>query len=330
MSNTATKNASPTHPALPVIAVTSGEPAGVGPEICLRLLERSWPARLLVIGDRQLISERANSLGLDPHRLVIRHIPLATPCTAGHLDPRNSPYVLRLLDTALAGCKSGEFSAMVTAPVHKGVINDAGIAFSGHTEYLAQHTSTPRVVMMLAAETQDVKLRVALATTHLALKDVPAAITQADLEATLRIVHSDMTLKFGISQPRILIAGLNPHAGESGHMGREEIEVITPVLDRLRAEGMDLVGPLPADTLFTRNVLAGSDAQLAMYHDQGLAVLKYAAFDQGVNITLGLPVIRTSVDHGTALDLAGTGKASPNSLFAAVDAAIAIASRRDD
>jgi 4-hydroxythreonine-4-phosphate dehydrogenase len=204
---------------------------------------------------------------------------------------------------------------------NKGVINDAGIPFSGHTEYLAEHTGTPRVVMMLAGA----GLRVALATTHLPLKDVAAAITRDDLETTLRILHADLRNKFGIAAPRILVAGLNPHAGEGGHMGREEIEVIAPVLDKLRGEGMDLVGPLPADTLFTRNVLAGSDAQLAMYHDQGLAVLKYAAFDEGINVTLGLPVIRTSVDHGTALDLAGTGRASPQSLFAAVDAAIGMA-----
>ena len=230
-----------------------------------------------------------------------------------------------MLDAALDGCVAGEYAAMVTAPVHKGIINDAGIAFSGHTEYLAQRTATPRVVMMLAGA----GLRVALATTHLALKDVPAAITGDDLETTLRILHADMRNKFGIAQPRILVAGLNPHAGEAGHMGREEIEVIAPVLEKLRAVGMDLVGPLPADTLFTRDVLAGSDAQLAMYHDQGLPVLKYAAFDEGINVTLGLPIIRTSVDHGTALDLAGTGKASPTSLFAAIDAAVDMASRRN-
>jgi 4-hydroxythreonine-4-phosphate dehydrogenase len=231
---------------------------------------------------------------------------------------------LQLIDTALHGCRSGEFAAIVTAPVHKGVINDAGIAFSGHTEYLAMHTDTPRVVMLLAGA----GLRVALATTHLALKDVPAAITPDSLETTLRILHAGLRGQFGIARPRILVAGLNPHAGESGHMGREEIETIAPVLEKLRAEGMQLVGPLPADTLFTKNILAGSDAQLAMYHDQGLAVLKYAAFDEGVNITLGLPIIRTSVDHGTALDLAGTGKASPSSLFAAVEAAIDMAQRR--
>ena len=331
MSNTAPKSASGNTSALPVIAVTSGEPAGIGPDICLRLAERTWPARLVVLGDRELFAERARLLGLDIDDIEIRHVPLqkfpegrTAPAPAGRLDPANAPYVLHMLDAALAGCVSGEYAAMVTAPVQKSVINDAGIAFSGHTEYLAERTATPRVVMMLAGA----GLRVALATTHLALKDVPAAITRSDLETTIRILHADLRHKFGIARPRILVAGLNPHAGEGGHMGREEIEVIGPVLDKLRAEGMDLIGPLPADTLFTRNVLAGSDAQLAMYHDQGLAVLKYAAFDEGINVTLGLPIIRTSVDHGTALDLAGTGKASPNSLFAAVDAAIDMASRR--
>jgi 4-hydroxythreonine-4-phosphate dehydrogenase len=319
MSNTASKIAKPT------IAVTSGEPSGIGPDICLYLAQRTWNARLVVLGDRHLISTRAAALGLDPDGIEIRHIPLRQPASPGRLDPTNSAYVLELLDFALAGCQSGEYAAMVTAPVHKGVINDAGIAFTGHTEYLADHTGTPRVVMMLAGA----GLRVALATTHLALKDVPAAITPAELETTLRILHSDLRSKFGIARPRILVAGLNPHAGEGGHMGREEIEVISPVLDLLRAEGMNLIGPLPADTLFTRKVLAGSDAQLAMYHDQGLAVLKYAAFDEGINVTLGLPIIRTSVDHGTALDLAGTGKASPTSLFAAIDAAIDMAQRRE-
>lgn len=315
MSNTASKTFS--------IAVTSGEPAGIGPELCLRLAARTWPARLVVLGDRDLLASRARALGLDISAIDILHMPLAAPSIAGQPDAANARYVLHLLDRALAGCRSGEFAAMVTAPVHKGVINDAGIPFTGHTEYLAEHTGTPRVVMLLAGA----GLRVALATTHLALKDVPAAITQDGLEAILHILHAGLRSRFGIAQPRILVAGLNPHAGESGHMGREEIEIITPVLARLRAQGMNLAGPLPADTLFTKNVLAGSDAQLAMYHDQGLAVLKYAAFDQGVNITLGLPIIRTSVDHGTALDLAGTGRASPASLFAAVEAAIEIARR---
>jgi 4-hydroxythreonine-4-phosphate dehydrogenase len=313
---------------VPAIVVTSGEPAGIGPDICLALAARQFAARVVVLGDRDLLAQRAAALGADIAGLDIRHVPLRAPCVAGRLDAANAPYVLDLLDAALAGCRSGEFAAMVTAPVHKGIINDAGIAFTGHTEYLAEKTGTRRVVMMLAGTGASAGLRVALATTHLPLKDVPAAITAVELETTLRILHADLRAKFGFVRPRVLVAGLNPHAGEGGHMGREEIEVISPVLDKLRREGMDLVGPLPADTLFTRNVLAGSHAQLAMYHDQGLAVLKYAAFDEGINVTLGLPVIRTSVDHGTALDLAGTGKASPTSLFAAVEAAIDMARRR--
>ncbi|RLJ67725.1 4-hydroxythreonine-4-phosphate dehydrogenase PdxA [Sulfurisoma sediminicola] len=306
-----------------VIAVTSGEPAGIGPDICLALAAKAFPARLVVLGDRGLLAERAAALGVTLDGLDIRHVPLRGPCVAGRLDVANARYVLELLDVALAGCQSGEFAAMVTAPLHKGVINDAGIAFTGHTEYLAGKTDTRRVVMMLAGA----GLRVALATTHLPLKDVAAAITPAELETTLRILHADLRAKFGFARPRILVAGLNPHAGEGGHMGREEIDVIVPVLEKLRREDMELVGPLPADTLFTKNVLAGSHAQLAMYHDQGLAVLKYAAFDEGINVTLGLPIIRTSVDHGTALDLAGSGRASPSSLFAAVEAAIDMARR---
>lgn len=320
MLKTDSKNSKP-------IVISSGEPAGIGPELCLQLLTRSWPVPLVVLGDKDLFLARAQTLGLaweGAERIHFQHVPLAKRCMPGQLDTANAAYVLEMLDLALAGCVAGEFSAMVTSPVHKGIINDAGIAFTGHTEYLAAHTGTARVVMLLAGA----GLRVALATTHLALKDVPAAITAESLLATLQILHQDLQTKFGIVRPRILVAGLNPHAGEGGHMGREEIEVIIPVLKKLRAEGMDVVGPLPADTLFTKNVLAGSDAQLAMYHDQGLAVLKYAAFDEGINVTLGLPVIRTSVDHGTALDLAGTGRASANSLFAAVDAAIDMAQRQ--
>ena len=308
----------------PVIAVTSGEPAGIGPDICLSLVEANFPARLVIVGDRALIESRAKQLGKTIDGLDILHVPLCAPCEAGRLDIRNASYVIAVLDRALAGCQSGEFAAMITAPVHKGVINDAGIPFTGHTEYLAEQTGTQRVVMMLAGA----GLRVALATTHLALKDVPAAITRDDLTTTLRIVDADLRSKFGIARPRILVAGLNPHAGEGGYLGREEIEIIAPVIDALRAEGLDIVGPLPADTLFTRNVLAGSDAQVAMYHDQGLAVLKYAAFEEGVNITLGLPILRTSVDHGTALDIAGTGRADPASLFAAVRMAAEIVARR--
>ncbi len=323
----------------PVIAVTSGEPAGIGPDICLTLAEWSkksavatWNAphgvRQVVLGDRDLIEARARKLDVDIAGLEIRHIPLRARCVAGQLDTANARYVLDLLDAACDGCVTGEFAGMVTAPVHKGVINDAGIPFTGHTEYLAERTHTKRVVMMLAGTGELAGLRVALATTHLPLKDVSAAITREDLTTTIRILHRDLVGKFGIARPRILVAGLNPHAGEGGHLGHEEIGVIIPVLDALRAEGMDLVGPLPADTLFTHKVLAGSDAQLAMYHDQGLPVLKYAAFEEGINITLGLPILRTSVDHGTALDLAGSGRADPRSLFAAVKVAADIVARR--
>lgn len=314
-----------------VIAVTSGEPAGVGPELCGRILEKDFPARLVVLGDRALIAQRSG-VPVQDYRpeapapsghLEVLHIPLAAPSLPGKLDTANGPYVLALLDRALAGCQSGEFSAMVTAPVHKGVISDSGVPFTGHTEYLAEKTHTPRVVMLLAGG----GLRVALATTHLPLKDVAAAITADELETTLRIMHGDFIRKFGIKNPRILVAGLNPHAGEGGHLGREEIEVISPVLEKLRAEGMALIGPLPADTLFTPPQLARGDGVLAMYHDQGLAVLKYASFGGGVNITLGLPIVRTSVDHGTALDLAGTGRADPGSLFTAIESAVDICAR---
>ncbi|MCK9986460.1 MAG: 4-hydroxythreonine-4-phosphate dehydrogenase [Azoarcus sp.] len=320
---------------LPVLAVTSGEPAGVGPELCAHLAGRGWPVRTVVLGDIGLIRERAGGrvavVPFEPARaaapantLEVLHVPLAVPARAGTLDAANAPYVLALLDRALAGCRSGEFAGMVTAPVHKGVINDAGVPFSGHTEYLAEHTGTPLVVMMLVGG----GMRVALATTHLPLAAVPAAITRELLEATLRILHGDLVRHFGLTAPRILVAGLNPHAGEGGHMGREEIEVITPVLEKLRGEGMQLAGPLPADTLFVPHTLEQGDAVLAMYHDQGLPVLKHASFGGGVNVTLGLPIIRTSVDHGTALDLAGTGKADPGSLFAAVELAIAMSRGR--
>ena len=256
--------------------------------------------------------------------LDVLHQPLSVPSLPGRLDPANANYVLQLLDRALDGCRSGEFAALVTAPVHKGVINDAGVPFTGHTEYLAEKTNTPQVVMMLAGS----NLRVALATTHLPLKDVAAAITQESLEATLRILHADMRSKYGLANPRILVAGLNPHAGEGGYLGMEEIEVISPVLEKLRAEGMTLLGPLPADTMFTPPMLAQGDCVLAMYHDQGLTALKYASFGNGINVTLGLPIIRTSVDHGTALELAGTGRADPGSLFVAVEQAIAMAQRQ--
>ena len=322
----------------PIIAVTSGEPAGIGPELCLRLADFSGDAQPVILGDQDLLAARAQVLGLpvrlapfspdfpvDRGSLPVIHIPLAAPVEAGKLDARNGRYVLDLLDRALAGCRSGEFAAMATAPVHKGVINQAGVHFTGHTEYLAEKTDTPLVVMMLAGDTPRGPLRVALATTHLPLKDVSAAITPDVLARTLRILHADLRSKYGIVQPRILVAGLNPHAGEGGYLGMEEIEVITPVLDQLRGEGMLLSGPHPADTMFTPPVLAGGDAVLAMFHDQGLTALKYATFGQGINVTLGLPIIRTSVDHGTALELAGTGKADPGSLFEAVNEAARMA-----
>jgi 4-hydroxythreonine-4-phosphate dehydrogenase len=322
----------------PIIAVTSGEPAGVGPELCLRLAGQDFGARLVVLVDRELLAERARALGArlqlkdfdatsarPRDGLEVLHLPLNAKSAAGKLNPANSPYVLALLDRALQGCLAGEFSAMVTAPVHKAVINEASFAFTGHTEYLAQKTGTPHVVMMLVGG----GLRVALATTHLALAQVPAAITRDGLTATLRVLHADLVAKIRIPHPRILVAGLNPHAGETGYLGREEIDVIAPVLECLRAEGMQLTGPLPADTLFTPHQLEHADCALAMYHDQGLAVLKYASFGRGVNVTLGLPIIRTSVDHGTALDLAGTGRADPGSLVAAVELAAELAAKSE-
>lgn len=319
---------------LPVLAVTTGEPAGVGPDLALRLTEAGVGARCVLIGDKTLLAARARQLGLSlslydyapdtpapAQGLEVCHVPLAVPVVPGRLDPANAGYVLATLDRAIDGCLSGEFAAMVTAPVHKGVINDGGVAFSGHTEYLAERTHTPKVVMMLAGG----GMRVALATTHLPLRDVADAITADSLEQVIRILHGDLRAKFGIAAPRVLVAGLNPHAGEGGHLGREEIEVIEPLLARLRGEGMDLIGPLPADTLFNPDKLRRCDAVLAMYHDQGLPVLKHASFGAGINITLGLPIVRTSVDHGTALDLAGSGQAHPGSLFEAVQLAAQLA-----
>ena len=309
------------------IAITSGEPAGIGPDLCALLANESYAGNVVVLGDRDLIGARAKSIVIDVSALRIEHIPLVAPVTAGTLNAANSRYVLALLDRAIAGCQSGEYTAMVTAPVHKGIINDAHISgrdFTGHTEYLAEKTGAPNVVMMLVGG----GLRVALATTHLALRAVPAAITRDSLIRTLRILHGDLIAKFGIANPRILVAGLNPHAGEHGYLGREEIDVIAPVIAQLQQEGMALEGPLPADTLFTPRHLKGADAVLAMYHDQGLSVLKYASFGEGVNITLGLPIIRTSVDHGTALDLAGTGHIETGSMKAAIKLAIELANKR--
>jgi 4-hydroxythreonine-4-phosphate dehydrogenase len=325
----------PASPSAP-LALTSGEPAGIGPDLCVMLAQEARGYPLVVLGDRGLLAQRAAQLALPlrlsdhaaggatetaPGALSVLHLPLGAPCAPGRLDPANSRYVLALLERALAGCLSGEFAAMVTAPVHKGVINDAGIPFQGHTEYLQEQSHTPHVVMMLAGG----GMRVALATTHHALRDVADLITADSLEATLRVLDRALRQYFGLPRPRVLVAGLNPHAGESGHLGREEIEVIAPVLDKLRGEGMDLVGPLPADTLFNPERLKQADCVLAMYHDQGLPVLKYASFGAGVNITLGLPFIRTSVDHGTALDLAGSGRIEVGSLKVAIETALGMA-----
>lgn len=319
----------------PILAITAGEPAGIGPDLVLRLPEAGLTQRCVIIADKTLLQARAQWLGIaanlvdyQPHvlppagALEIRHVPLADACQPGQLNAANGRYVLDTLDVAIDGCLSGEFGAMITAPVHKGIINEAGVPFSGHTEYLAERTGTPLVVMMLAGG----GMRVALATTHLPLREVADAITQDSLAAVIRILHADLVGKFGIAAPRILVAGLNPHAGEGGHLGREEIDIIEPVLAALRSEGMQLIGPLPADTLFNPDRLAQGDAVLAMYHDQGLPVLKYASFGAGINITLGLPIIRTSVDHGTALDLAGSGRADPGSLFEALRLAATLAS----
>jgi len=320
---------------LPRIALTAGEPAGIGPELVVKLAATNCPADLVVIGDGDLIANTAKKLAIPitleaykasvtpkarhTHSLRIAHTPLSTPATPGLLNANNAAYVLDTLRKADEGAQSGEFDAIVTAPVHKGIINTAGIPFTGHTEFFAERAATP-VVMMLVAET----LRVALATTHLALKEVAAAITPDLLLQIVTTVHHDLRNRFSIASPRIAVLGLNPHAGESGYLGCEEIEVIAPVMAQLREQGMDLLGPLSADTAFIPEQLARYDAVIAMYHDQGLPVLKYAGFGHAVNVTLGLPYIRTSVDHGTGLDIAGTGKADPGSLIAAAQLALTL------
>jgi 4-hydroxythreonine-4-phosphate dehydrogenase len=307
------------------IAITTGEPAGVGPELtaaALRQARERWPqARFVVLGDRDLLAERGLLLGDD---VEIEHVPLAAAVEAGKLNAANGRYVLDLLDAAIDGAKAGRFDAIVTAPLQKSTINDAGVPFTGHTEYLAERTNTPRVVMMLAGSSEK-PLRVALATTHVPLKDVSAALSIDGLVETLQIIDHDLRAHFGLAKPRILVTGLNPHAGENGYLGREEIDVITPALERARALGIDAPGPYPADTLFQPRYLKDADCVLAMFHDQGLPVLKYATFGEGINVTLGLPIIRTSVDHGTALDLAGTGRADAGSMIAAIDAAVTMA-----
>jgi len=323
---------------MPTIAVTVGEPAGIGPDLCIQIAQQAFECKLVVIADRELLEARMRQLNLPiriqevsindinqhiPGSLNLIHIPLSQPAIPGILNSRNAQYVLKTLDTAIAGCQAGQFDAMVTAPVHKGVINDAGIAFTGHTEYLSEATQSAVVMMLVGGG-----MRVTLATTHLPLSNVAATITPQLIESKLRIIHHDLVKRFRLMNPCIAVAGLNPHAGESGHLGREEIDIIIPVLKRLNDEGMNLIGPLPADTLFNPTHLSQYDCIFAMYHDQGLPVLKHASFGEGVNVTLGLPIIRTSVDHGTALDLAGSGRAQSGSLLAAIDMAIELANNQ--
>ena len=320
--------------AVPRIVITPGEPAGIGPDVVLMAAQKSWGAELVCIADRDLLAERAKQLGLSidllpfttgdapqahqPGRLRYIHVPAPAPITPGELQVENAFYVLATLSLATELCRCGDAQALVTGPVQKSVINDAGIPFTGHTEFLAQAFNCPKVVMMLAAG----DLRVALATTHLPLAAVPGAITEEHLEKTLRILHDDLQQNFQLPAPRITVLGLNPHAGENGHLGREELDIIQPVVARLQLAGFTLSGPIPADTAFNADWRGKTDAYLAMYHDQGLPVLKFAGFGEAVNITLGLPVLRTSVDHGTALDLAGTGRAQSSSLEAAITAAL--------
>ena len=312
----------------PRLIVTSGEPAGIGPDLCLALSKQRVAADLVIACDAQVLAQRAQALGVSvdfptysgaqsPAPVQLLHVPAAARVEPGQLNVHNARYVLSMLDRAIDGSMRGEFDAIVTAPVQKSVINDAGIKFSGHTEYLAEKTGCELPVMMLASE----GLRVALATTHLPLREVSGAITPELLTEVISILDHDLRARFGLPEPRIMVCGLNPHAGEGGHLGREEIEVIAPTLDVLRKRQINLIGPVPADTAFTPRMLEQADAVLAMYHDQGLAVIKYAAFDSAVNVTLGLPIIRTSVDHGTALALSGTGKAEVGSLLAAVQMA---------
>ncbi|MBK4713935.1 MULTISPECIES: 4-hydroxythreonine-4-phosphate dehydrogenase PdxA [Tenebrionibacter/Tenebrionicola group] len=319
---------------VPRVVVTPGEPAGIGPDLVIALAQRDWPVELVVCASPVLLAERAAQLG-QPLRilpwqpdapalaqragtLTVLPVALRAPVTLGQCDPRNGQYVVETLARACDGCLSGEFSAVVTGPVHKGVINDAGIPFTGHTEFFEARAGSEKVVMMLATDT----LRVALATTHLPLRAVADAVTAPLLRQVLTILHHDLQSKFGIAQPHILVCGLNPHAGEGGHMGTEETDTLIPVLNDMRAGGMTLTGPLPADTLFQPKYLNSADAVLAMYHDQGLPVLKYEGFGRAVNITLGLPFIRTSVDHGTALELAGRGTADVGSFTTALNLAI--------
>jgi len=315
------------------LVVTAGEPAGIGPELCLSLAQSPWAEQIVVIADPDMLAERANILGKSVSlkeyssaamaaagQLLVIPQPLANDAVCGQLDPANAQSLLDGLDRAVDGCLSGEFSALVTAPLQKSVINDAGISFTGHTEYLAERTNSGTPVMLLAAD----ELRVALATTHMPLREVPDALTTDGIIAVLEVLHIDLQKKFGFDSPKIIVCGLNPHAGEGGHLGTEDQEIIAPAISICLEKGINVRGPMPADTAFTP-AAGESDAVLAMYHDQGLPVIKFAGFGHAVNVTLGLPIIRTSVDHGTALDLAGTGTADTGSMLAAVQLAASLA-----
>jgi 4-hydroxythreonine-4-phosphate dehydrogenase len=321
------------------MVVTPGEPAGVGPDLTLHLSQQSWPVELIVVADQNLLADRAKQLGVsvmlktydamaEPRpspagELIVEPVAMSKPARAGLLDPANAPYVIATLTRACSGCQADEFAAMITGPVHKSVINQGGIEFTGHTEWLAQQTGTAQPVMLLVAD----EMRVALATTHIPLAEVPARIQPELIESVCQTLHHGLERQFAIDNPRIAVLGLNPHAGEGGHLGLEDAELIAPALERLRENGMDIVGPIAADTAFVPERLQGFAAVLAMYHDQGLPVLKYAGFGRSVNVTLGLPIIRTSVDHGTALDRAGTGEADAGSLVAAIHLAISMSER---
>lgn len=322
----------------PRLAITPGEPAGIGPDLLLTLAVGPRDSRWVAVADPDMLADRARTLGLElaiepfdpactdadaPGTLRVLPVATAVPVTPGRLDPRNARYVLSTLEQAVDGTLAGRFDALVTGPVHKGVINDAGVPFSGHTELLAERTNAGDVLMVLAADA----LRVALVTTHVPLAAVPGLITRERVRRALRLLHDGLVERYGLARPTVLVAGLNPHAGEGGHLGREEIDVIAPVCAEARARGWNVHGPLPADTLFTPAQLEGADAVLAMYHDQGLPVLKHVGFGRAVNVTFGLPIVRTSVDHGTALDLAGSGRADAGSLEVAIATAEAMAVR---
>ena len=319
----------------PHIVISSGEPSGIGLDLCVLLSTKKFPAFISVVGDKNALADRAAQLNKSitfyentsiehkgDHSLSIHHIPACENIQTGLLNPKNNQYVIDVLNFALDGCLNKSFDALVTAPIHKSIINESQ-PFTGHTEYIAHYTDTKNEVMMLTSKT----MKVALVTTHVPLSQVSRLITSEKLEQTLRTIHCDLIHRFKINSPKIFVAGLNPHAGENGILGLEEINILTPVINKLKLEGMLIEGPLPADTLFTEKYIQKADCFLAMYHDQGLAVFKHANFGLGVNVTLGLPIIRTSVDHGTAIDLAGLGNIDPNSFYSAIDLAIDLAQK---